>query len=148
MRQRLSARTEQAIETWQIVAKELVREPVRDAVQEALADEEIHRRASPARSGDESADDGRSYLTPKVLLPLFGLAAAMLYARRRSGGLAGQGPSEEISAETDEAATTTAGGRTTRSEPSVAREAEPEAEAEDEHGSDAEETDEEATARS
>lgn len=97
MRQRLSSRTEEAIETWQLVAEQIIREPVREAVREALADEGVTPRGSVTGrpTGDESADGGRSVLTPKLLVPLFGLVAAMLYARRRMSSPAREGAAPE-----------------------------------------------------
>lgn len=143
MSQRLSARTEEAIETWQFVAEQLIREPVREAVREALADEGLSHRAprTVGRSGDSSTDGGRSLLTPKLLLPLLGIAAALFYARRRK--TTGEEPTEGIAAETGEPAATTAGRGATRSEPGGTGEG-----TGDEQEGDVEGSDEGATARS
>lgn len=141
MRQRLSTRTEEAIETWQLVAEQIIREPVREAVREALADEGVTPRGSVTGrpTGDESADGGRSVLAPKLLVPLFGLVAAMLYARRRMSGPAREGAAPEA----EERAATPAGRGAAGSErPPTGEESDAEREG------DAEGSDEGAAARS
>lgn len=127
--------------------EELIREPVRDAVREALAEEGIDHRSAPTgeRSGDASADGGNSYLTPKLLLPLIAVAAAMFYAKRRRSS--DQAPTEGITAETDERATASTGRSASQTGTGVTDEAGPE-ETGGEHESDVEGTDEEAAARS
>lgn len=140
MSQRLSTRTEEAIETWQLLAEQLVREPVREAVREALADEGVRPRASVrGRPTDESGEGGSSVLTPKLLVPLFGLVAVMLYARRRMS----ESDREGAAPGTEHRAATTAGQGTTRSGRGATDE-----ETEAERERDAEGTDEGATARS
>lgn len=141
MRQRLSTRTEEAIDTWQLVAEQIIREPVREAVREALADEGVTPRGSVTGrpTGEESADGGSSVLAPKLLVPLFGLVAVMLYARRRMSSSAREGAEPEAG----ERAATPAGRGPTPSERAATGE-----ETESEREGDAEGSDEGATARS
>lgn len=143
----MSTRTEQAIGTGQVVVEELIREPVRDAVREALDEEGIDHRSAPTgeRSRGTTADEGNSYLTPKLLLPLIAVAAAMFYARRRRSS--GEAPTEGITAETDERAAASTGRSASRTDSGMTGEGGPE-EAGDERESDVEGTDEEAPARS
>ncbi len=140
----MSTRTERAIGTGQVVVEELIREPVRDAVREALDEEGIDRRSAPTgeRSRGTPADEGNSYLTPKLLLPLIAVAAAMFYARRRRSS--GEAATEGITAETDERAATSTGRSASRTDSGMTGEGGPE----NERKSDAEGTDEEAPARS
>lgn len=142
----MSTRTERAIDTGQFVVEELLREPVRNAVREALAEEGIEPHSSPTdeRSRGATADGGNSYLTPKLLVPLIAVAAAMFYARRRRSS--GEAPTEGMTAEAEERAAAPTGRSAGRTESGMPGEGESE-EAGDERETDGEGTDEEAAAR-
>lgn len=82
-----SNRLKQAFRLGGTGVKWLVRDPVKEAVREALAEEGIaveERRADAKRqSGAERTGSGNRILRPAVLLPVLGLAAAGVLVSRR-----------------------------------------------------------------
>lgn len=85
MSNQLPLRTEQASTIGKDVVKLLIREPVREAVQEALREEQIRGQAStgqPSLSEDQPSEDGGRGIPVKSLLAIVGLVGVILLVRR------------------------------------------------------------------
>lgn len=92
-----SSRSKLLLDLGRIGVKSLIREPVRDSVREALAEERAEaddqRRATHPPIEEESSEDGNRFLRPAMLLPILGLVAVGAIVRRRSPRTGSTGPS-------------------------------------------------------
>lgn len=82
-----SSRSRQLLELGQIGMESLIRDPVRESVREALAEErilaedQVERRSRP--DDGEQTGNGNRLLRPAILLPVLALAAAGAVMRRQ-----------------------------------------------------------------
>lgn len=83
-----SPRVEQLLGVAQVGMVSLIKEPVRDAVREALTEERLLAEDAvedTRRSNDETrTESGNSFLRPAMMLPILGLAAVGALMKRRS----------------------------------------------------------------
>lgn len=84
MTQRTATKTQRGIERGRSVVETLIRDPVKEAVREAMAEEGLDGRAVARGEGDQSARGSGRSGRAKLLLPLLAVAAVALYWRRRS----------------------------------------------------------------
>lgn len=80
-----SSRSKRLFELGRIGMESLIREPVRESVRQALAEERIlaEDQVERTRQQDDEPGDGNRVLRPVLLLPVLGLAAAVILRRRR-----------------------------------------------------------------
>lgn len=83
MTRRTSIGTERNLERAQSAVEMIVKEPVKQAVREALAEEQIGERPTGGDGTGGSSKGSNRRLSPKLLLSLLGIATAALYWRRR-----------------------------------------------------------------
>lgn len=96
MRDQQPSRSKRVLDAGQMGVQSLIREPVKQSVREALAEEgslaetraEHARQSADAAESDrdeaeDESDDGSRSLRPLVVLPVLGVAAAVALAKRR-----------------------------------------------------------------
>jgi len=91
MKSQPSSRTKLLLEVGQLAAESMIKEPVKEAVKEALVEERVAGDEWTERSQQsmerESKKTGRRFPSRRVLIPLAGVGALAIYAKRRGMSL-------------------------------------------------------------